>query len=95
MPLGLAILVLPSGHRRRLRCSRTPERQNDEIKRRTRLAGLFRNESSAIRLVSALLIEISKEWKPNRKYLTMGPASPAHLQPKGQGETLVNRVGLL
>ena len=35
------------------------ERLNEEIKRRTRVAGLFPNESSALRLVSAVLMEIS------------------------------------
>ena len=59
-------------HRRRLRTSNMLERLNEEIKRRTRVAGLFPNEASALRLVSAVLMEISEEWETNRKYLTMG-----------------------
>jgi putative transposase len=35
------------------------ERLNEEIKRRTRVAGLFVNDASALRLVSAVLMEIS------------------------------------
>jgi transposase-like protein len=37
------------------------------------LSGLFPNEASALRLVSAVLMEISEDWETNRKYLTMGP----------------------
>ena len=74
VPQGLAVFALPSGHRRRLRTSNMVERLNEEIKRRTRVAGLFPNEASALRLVSAVLMEISEEWETNRKYLTMEPA---------------------
>ena len=49
------------------------ERLNEEIKRRTRVAGLFPDDALALRLISAVLMEISEEWEMNRKYLTMGP----------------------
>jgi putative transposase len=74
IPQGLTIFTLPAGHRRRLRTSNMLERLNEEIKRRTRVAGLFPNEASALRLVSAVLMEISEDWETNRKYLTMEPA---------------------
>ena len=74
VPQGLSVFALPVGHRRRLRTSNMLERLNEEIKRRTRVAGLFPNEASALRLVSAVLMEISEEWETNRKYLTMEPA---------------------
>jgi putative transposase len=74
VPEGLAIFALPPGHRRRLRTSNMLERLNEEIKRRTRVAGLFPNEASALRLVSAVLMEISEDWETNRMYLTMEPA---------------------
>ena len=74
VPEGLAIFALPAGHRRRLRTSNMLKQLNEEIKRRTRVAGLFPNEASALRLVSAVLMEISEEWETNRKYLTMEPA---------------------
>ena len=73
MPEGLTVFALPPGHRRRLRTSNMLERLNEEINRRTRVAGLFPNEASALRLVSAVLMEISEDWETNRKYLTMGP----------------------
>jgi transposase-like protein len=72
VPEGLTVFSLPAGHRRRLRTSNMLERLNEEIKRRTRVAGLFPNEASALRLVSAVLMEISEDWESGRKYLTMG-----------------------
>ncbi|QDV36238.1 IS256 family transposase [Tautonia plasticadhaerens] len=73
VPEGLTIFTLPSGHRRRLRTSNMPERLNEEVSRRTQVAGLFPNEGSALRLVSAVLMEISEDWETGRRYLTMGP----------------------
>jgi putative transposase len=73
VPEGLTTFALPPSHRRRLRTSNMLERLNEEIKRRTRVAGLFPSGSSALRLVSAVLMESSDEWETNRRYLTMGP----------------------
>ena len=49
------------------------ERFNAELKRQARVAGLFPNDASLFRLVSAVLLEVSDDWEMNRKYLTMGP----------------------
>ena len=73
VPEGLTAFDLPSSHRRRLRTTNMLERINREIKRRTRVATLFPNEASALRLVSAVLMEISEEWETSRKYVTMEP----------------------
>jgi transposase-like protein len=73
VPEGLAVFALPASHRRRLRTINMLERLNKELKRRTRVVGLFPNEASALRLVSAVAMEISDEWETNRKYLTMEP----------------------
>ena len=73
VPERLTVFALPPSHRRRLRTSNMLERLNKEIKRRTRVAGLFPHEASLLRLVSAVLMEISEDWETNRKYLTMGP----------------------
>ena len=73
IPEGLTAFALPSSHRRRLRTTNMLERINREIKRRTRVATLFPNEASALRLVSAVLMEISEEWETNRKYVPMEP----------------------
>ena len=45
------------------------ERLNCELHRRTRVATLFPNEASLLRLVSAMAAEISEEWETGRIYL--------------------------
>jgi transposase-like protein len=54
-----------------LRTTNVLERVNKEIKRRTRVATLFPNETSCLRLVTAVVMEISDEWETGRIYLTM------------------------
>jgi len=73
LPEGLAVFELPEKHRRRLRTTNMLEVVNREIKRRTRVARLFPNEESLIRLVSAILMEISEDWETGRVYLDMIP----------------------
>ena len=71
LPDGLTVFTLPAAHRRRLRTSNLLERLNKEIKRRTRVATLFPNEAALLRLVSAVLMEISEEWETGKIYLRM------------------------
>jgi len=70
VPEGFAVFGLPESHRRKLRTSNLMERLNEEIKRRTRVARLFPNDASLLRLVSALLMETSEEWQTGRAYVT-------------------------
>jgi transposase-like protein len=49
------------------------ERLNKEIKRRTRVATLFPNSASCLRLVSAILAEQDEEWMRAKIYITMKP----------------------
>lgn len=63
-------LGLSETARKRLRTTNGLERVNKELKRRTRVATLFPNEESLLRLVSALLMETSEEWETGRSYLT-------------------------
>ena len=70
VPQGLTIFSLPPEYRRRLRTTNGLERPNREIKRRTRVATLFPNEASLLRLVTAILAEASDEWETERTYIT-------------------------
>jgi len=70
VPKGLAVLALPKHHRQRLRTTNMLENLNRQVKRRTRVAGLFPNTESALRLVSAVLMEQSEEWETGKVYLT-------------------------
>ena len=42
-----------------------------EIKRRTKVVGMFPNEESLLRLVRSILMDINEEWVAGRRYLTM------------------------
>ena len=75
VPDGFAVFDLPAAHRKRLRTSNALERLNKEIARRTRVATLFPNEASLLRLASAVLVEIDEEWQTGKRYLNMEPNS--------------------
>ena len=78
LPEGFTIFKLPPYQRRCLRSTNMLERLNKEIKRRTRVATLFPNEQSLLRLVSAILMEISDEWEAGRMYLRMSNSELAN-----------------
>jgi transposase-like protein len=67
---GLMVFAFPEGHWRLLRTTNGLERLNQEIRRRTRVARLFPNEASCLRLVTAVVMEISDEWETGKAYLT-------------------------
>jgi transposase-like protein len=71
LPQGFTVFSLPPAHRRRLRTTNLVERLNEEIRRRTRVARLFPNEASCLRLVSAVLMEIAEDWQTaDKRYIT-------------------------
>jgi len=72
IPEGFTVFSLPENQRKKLRSTNMVERLNREIKRRTRVATLFPNEASLLRLVSAILSETSEEWETGGRYLSMG-----------------------
>jgi putative transposase len=71
VPEGLTVFARPENHRKKLRTSNMIERLNKEIKRRTRVATLFPNEASLLRLVSAVLAEVDEEWQTGKSYLNI------------------------
>ena len=71
IPEGFTVFSLPKAHRRYMRTTNMLERLNEEIKRRTRVAGLFPNEPSLLRLVGALLMETDEDWQTGKRYLDM------------------------
>jgi putative transposase len=71
IPQGLTVFAFPEPHRRRLRTSNGLERLNREIRRRTRVVSIFPSEAACLRLVSALLMEISDEWETGKVYLNL------------------------
>jgi len=85
---GLTVFSLPAAHRRRLRTTNMLERLNQEIKRRTRVATLFPNEASLLRLVSAVLSEVSDDWETGKSYLAM----PIEFEPKPEQQRKASGV---
>lgn len=70
---GLTVFQFPKEHSKKIRTSNGMERVNREIKRRTRVAVLFPNKESALRLVTGVIIEIHEEWVTGKLYLDMAP----------------------
>lgn len=71
LPEGLTVFDFPANHQKRLRTTNGLERLNREIRRRTRIANIFPNEASCLRLVTALVMETSEEWVTGKTYLKM------------------------
>jgi putative transposase len=67
---ALTYLTYPGSHHARLRTTNMLERLFREIKRRTRVVGVFPNETSASTLATEIALRSSEEWAL-RRYLTM------------------------
>jgi transposase-like protein len=70
LPDGFAVFAFPEAQRKRLRTSNACENVNGQIKKRTRVVGLFPSEESLLRLVTGVLIEISESWETGKAYLS-------------------------
>jgi putative transposase len=69
----LAYLHFPREHRRRLHSTNPLERLHKEIKRRTRVVGIFPTRDSLMRMVGTLLAEQDDEWQvSDRRYFSIG-----------------------
>ena len=79
----LGVYALPEVHRKRMRTTNMLERQNQELKRRTRVIRVFPHEQSCLRLIAALLMETNQEWM-GRIYLSMEEEPGAEIEPQAQ-----------
>jgi putative transposase len=67
---ALTYLSYPGSHHAKLRTTNMLERLFEEVKRRTRVVGVFPNETSASTLATEIALRSSEEWAL-RRYLTM------------------------
>lgn len=74
---GLSVFHIPENHRRKMRTSNLAERQMKEIKRRTRVVGVFPNAESLLRLAATLLLEQNDQWQNDKRYLPESKDRPA------------------
>jgi transposase-like protein len=70
IPEGLTVFAFPVAHRKLIRTTNGVERLHREVRRRARVVSIFPNQASCLRLVSAVLNEISDEWLTDRTYLS-------------------------
>ena len=73
----LACLAFPVEHQPRIRTTNGLERLSQELKRRTRVVGIFPNRDACLRLVTALAMEQSDEWVSGRRYLDVTLLEPS------------------
>ena len=66
---ALTFLSFPTLDARKVSSNNMLERLNKEIRRRTRVVGIFPNPESYLRLVTKYLMEYSEDWSVTRSYL--------------------------
>lgn len=69
---GLTYTSFPTSHQKYLRTTNSLERLFREVKRRTRVVGVFPNERSAENLATVVMLRVSEDWAL-RRYLNMAP----------------------
>lgn len=67
---SLQFFSFPALDSRKISSSNMLERLNKEIRRRTRVIGIFPNPGSYLRLVTAYLMEYADDWSSSRSYLS-------------------------
>jgi putative transposase len=75
----LAFAALPRAHWQKISSINPLDRINKEIKRRSRVVGIFPNEASAIRHLGAILADLHDEPQAtDRRYLSEDSVSPLY-----------------
>lgn len=79
----LSCLHCPLPHRTRVSSANPLERPNKEIRRRTRVVGIFPHHGACVRLIGMLLLEKHEDWLTDDKaYLSFDDAPAEEASPK-------------
>ena len=70
IPEGLTVFAFPATFCKLLRTTNGVELLHREVRRSARVVSIFPNSASCLRLVSAVLAEMSEEWLTGRTYLS-------------------------
>lgn len=73
---SLAFFAFPELDSRKISSTNMLERLNREIRRRTKVVGIFPNQDSYLRLVTTYLMEYAEDWSVSKAYI-----SPQSIQP--------------
>ena len=68
---GLTVYAFPRSLHKKIRTINNVENLNKQIRRRTRVVGIFPHEASSLRLISAVMAEIHEDWLTGRRYLDL------------------------
>jgi transposase-like protein len=78
----LAFSAFPTAHWRKIWSTNPLERLHKEIKRRTNVVGIFPNDASVVRLITAVVAEAHDEWQVwDRRYLSEGSMNQLYATP--------------
>jgi len=66
---AFAYYGFPSQHWRKIATTNPVEHLNRDIRRRTRVVGIFPNIESALRIITIRLIEETEDWSTERRYM--------------------------
>jgi len=80
----LTFMAFPREHWSRISSTNPIERINREIRRRTRVVGIFPSIASALRLIGMILLEQTEDWHAGKRY--MSQTSMAQLYDKIAGD---------
>ena len=67
----LAFMKFPKEHWPQLGSTDRLERLNKELKRRSRVIGIFPNDAAIVRLLGTLMAEQTDEWQVTRRYMAV------------------------
>jgi transposase-like protein len=92
----LAYKTFPKKHHRSIHSVNPLERLNREIRRRTRVVGVFPNRASVFRLVGTLLMDVDENRRIGRRYMAQEGMikllNPELAEPSEQSFELVDEL---